>query len=91
MRLGQVVKKTPVPGPGVDKICPKSIKALVVYGWPLGTMHLEWQIQIVIPVSERADQKVSSDCIPKYWREEFSHWMNHRFRGKKGVFIFVPS
>lgn len=62
-----------------------------LYGWPLGTMYLEWQIQIVISVSERADQKVSSDCIPKYWREEFSHWMNHRFRGKKGVFIFVPS
>lgn len=70
----QVVKKTPV-AVVLEwvKFAPNPLRLWMLYGCPLGTVHLEWQIQIVIPVSERTDQKVYSDSIPKYWSEEFSH------------------
>ncbi|KAI3371827.1 hypothetical protein L3Q82_006681 [Scortum barcoo] len=81
--------------PGVDEIRPEYLKSLDVVGlswltrlcniaWRLGTVPLEWQTGVVVPLFKKGDRRVCSNyrrdhtsqppqgrSTPGYWRGEF--------------------
>ncbi|KAI3370615.1 hypothetical protein L3Q82_007191 [Scortum barcoo] len=81
--------------PGVDEIRPEYLKSLDVVGlswltrlcniaWRLGTVPLEWQTGVVVPLFKKGDRRVCSNYrgitllslpgkvyTPGYWRGEF--------------------
>ncbi|KAI3366680.1 hypothetical protein L3Q82_009217 [Scortum barcoo] len=82
--------------PGVDEIRPEYLKSLDVVGlswltrlcniaWRLGTVPLEWQTGVVVPLFKKGDRRVCSNYrgitllslpgkvyTPGYWRGEFA-------------------
>ena len=60
--------------PGVDEICPEMLKALDNVGllwltrlynvaWGSGTVPMQWQIGVVVPIFKKGDQRVCSNYL----------------------------
>ncbi|KAI3359031.1 hypothetical protein L3Q82_015433 [Scortum barcoo] len=90
-------------GAGVDEIRPEYLKSLDVVGlswltrlcniaWRLGTVPLEWQTGVVVPLFKKGDRRVCSNyrgshfsaspgrSTPGYWRGEFGPIVDPRIQ-----------